>query len=1185
MTYAVVVGAARGVLPGTGREARARQAEPAAAREIMVEFRALGPVEAVAAGRLVDLGAPKQRALLALLVSQAGQPVAVDVLLEALWAGRPPPSAVTSLQAYVANLRRALEPDRAPRTPATVLRTCPGGYLLDSRVVDVDVHRFGERAKAGWQAGDRGDAHEALAEFEAGLALWRGQAYAEVADATCVVPEVARLDELRLSVVEARCAALLAVGAHGVAVAELEAFIQAHPLREYGYELLSLALYRAGRQADALGVLRTVQKKLAEELGIDPRPALQTLEREILNQDPALDWHPTPAAPTLTVPTAPPRAAAADLPASPVPDGEVFVGREAALRQLTEALAAAGAGRGRVVTVSGEPGIGKTSLLRRFADLAGVPVLWGTCPEHVAAPPLWLWEQVLRAAGSRFPQRPVPPQVAELIDGETGQPADGGDMLRRFEAIVHYLTGASPAAPLVVLLDHLHRADPSSLRLLAHLAESVPASRLLLAVSYRSGEEESLAETLAALGRAGITRIALDGLDVADTHTLANALLDKEIGRATAEGLRARTEGNPFFLRELTKLLTTEQRLARPDTVPVPVAVRDVVLRRVARLPHAAAEVLSVAAVAGRQFDIEVVAQAASVELEAALEVLDTAVAAGVVVEDQQRLGWFRFTHTLVVEALYETTGRLRRARLHRRIGATAARAWAGNAERTAEIARHWLLAAELDPTAAAHACTHAAAAARAADARRAPAAALWRQALAAADLAENDELDRYPLLIGLGSSLYRAGNARDGLPHFVQAIAETLVAQSVRHDPDASRLVAAAVAAVRGPDWYPGEHAGPRLAGVLERALPVVTDPGQRALVLSCLAVARYHELDPVGRAALSDEAVALAAGTAAPAEILHLRAAALAGPDHLDECLRAVTELLALPDVPTWTVGRARRLRAQALLTMGRVAEATAELDLAAGPADERCAPLRTQLDWSRAAFLLVAGRLREAGELSRAAHDRHARMSWGAPRVTRAVQRWEAAFLGRADLAGLADELRAVVESGGPLHGILALALTEAGRMPDARLVLGRIPLAHKDYQWLHARCWALLAATRLDDTETVARLRAELLPYRRLTSSVQDVVISGPVAYFTAEAALALRDPDAAAVDLAVAADTARLMGSRPWLAVVREAVSRCARSGAALTRLPAAPFSPHAGRQPLLSTSRSATASTPANQGE
>ncbi len=683
MTDELVVGTARRRLPVSFRWTEAPLPETQGAAQVLVEFGALGPVEAVVAGRLVNLGAPKQRALLALLVSRVGQRVAVEVMLEALWAGHPPPSAMTSLQAYVANLRRVLEPHRAPRTPATVLRTCSGGYLLDSRVVDVDVRRFREHATAGWRAWDRGDPRQALTHFEAGLALWRGPAYAEVAGISCVVPEVARLEELQLSVVEARCAALLAVGAHEVAVAELEAFIQDHPLREYGCELLSLALYRAGRQADALGALRTVQARLAEELGIDPRPALQHLEREILNQVPTLDWHPTPAVPTVTVAgmrTASPPVGTAGPPLPPAADGEVFVGREVALRQLGGALAAAAAGRGQVVAVSGEPGIGKTSLLRRFAELAGVPVLWGACPEHVASPPLWPWEQVLRAVGSHFPQRWIPGPVAELLDGGTRPSPDGLDVagatLRRFEAITHYLTDASHTEPLVVLLDHLHRADPGSLRLLAHLAESVPASRLLLLMSYQSTEAATLAETLAALARSGMTRIELGGLDPEDTRSLASAVLHREVSRSAAEGLWARTEGNPFFLRELVKPLTGEQRLDQPRTAsaPVPAPVREVVLRRIARLPRTTAEMLSVAAVAGRHFDIEVVADAASVEIETALEDLDTAVAAGLIVEDQQRLGWFRFTHVMAADVLYESTGRLRRARLHRRIGAAAAR-------------------------------------------------------------------------------------------------------------------------------------------------------------------------------------------------------------------------------------------------------------------------------------------------------------------------------------------------------------------------------------------------------------------------------------------------------------------------------------------------------------------------------
>ncbi|MFD5453191.1 AfsR/SARP family transcriptional regulator [Streptomyces sp. NPDC003470] len=254
-----------------------------------VEFRVLGPVEAAVGGRWVDLGAPKQRAALVLLVSQVGQPVSVDALVEALWDGRPPQSAITSLHAYIANLRRALEPHRAPRTPATVLCTRGRGYLLNSRAVEVDAHRFWENATSGWQALDRGDPQRALYAFEAGLALWRGEAYAEVAATPQVAPEAVRLEELRLSVVEGRCATLIAVGNHEMAVPELVAFTQAHPLREYGCELLSLALYRAGRQADALSVLRAHQKRMVEDLGISPSPALQHLELEILRQAPELE--------------------------------------------------------------------------------------------------------------------------------------------------------------------------------------------------------------------------------------------------------------------------------------------------------------------------------------------------------------------------------------------------------------------------------------------------------------------------------------------------------------------------------------------------------------------------------------------------------------------------------------------------------------------------------------------------------------------------------------------------------------------------------------------------------------------------------------------------------------------------------------------------------------------------------
>lgn len=1120
-----------------------------------VQLRVLGPVEGVVGGRLVDLGPAKQRALLALLVSRAGRPVAVDVLLEELWAGDPPRAAMTSLRAYVCNLRRELEPLRAPRTPAVVLRTRAPGYLLSSCGVEIDAHRFNCHATEGREALSRGNPQQALSEFDAGLALWRGEAYADIRDIPSLTPEAARLDELWMSVLEGRCAALIELGAHELAVAELEAHARSNPLREHACELLALALYRSGRQADALAVLRATRARLADELGIDPGTALQRLEHDILTHAPLLDWRrPTALRTVAAAVTA--ASTVSTRSSAPVENQDIFVGRDTALHRLINALAAAASGRGRVVLVSGEPGIGKTGLLRRFAQLADVPVVWGACPEHVAAPPLWPWEQALRAVRARWPERPVPPSVAELMDVDTEQPAEGVDVasaaLRRFDAIGQYL--AAGPDPLVVVLDDLHWADLASLRLLAFLAETIASSRMLFVGSYRHYESSALIETLATLARAGTERIELTGLDAEETRALVSAVAGRRVSEHIGARLWTRTEGNPFFLRELVGLLISEHRLDEPEVVPVPVPVREVVLRRIARLPKATGAILFVAAIAGRDFDIDVVAEAASVDVETALEAIDAAVAAGLVIEDQRRLGWFSFTHALVAEALYLATTRARRVRRHRRIGAVAARVWTGRNEHAAEIARHWLLAAELDAATAAQACAYAATAARAADARLAPEAAAeaWRQALAAAELA--GDVDRYPLLMGLATSLYRAGNPREGLPVFVQAMEHALGVDDDPHGANISRLVTTVVAAIDESSWYPvvGGVDDDRLVEVLERALLHLTEPVQRALLLSCLAVARYYDDNPHRRVTLSDQALALvrpSADIVALARVLHLRVMALYGPDYPEQCLAAATELLALPGLPPVAVANARLSRARLLATVGRIREAAAEFDLLVPFVEQSGSPLhRMRLGWSQACLLLLAGRWSEAEAISRATYKLHSGMSYGVEQgFAQAVwilQRWEAAYLTGTG-ADLADELRAAVARGGSsvLRSILSMALVEAGRPEDARAVLRSVTSGYRDYRWLYTRCWTLLAAARLGETEYMIQLRDQLLPYRRLPCAVSAVLISGSVAYFTGEAATALGDADAAVTDLTIAVKTNEVMGALPWLARTYDALAR------------------------------------------
>jgi DNA-binding SARP family transcriptional activator len=260
-----------------------------------VQFKILGPLEVWDGQRLVELGRPKQRVLLAVLLVHANQVVALDRLIEELWGEEPPAQATASLQAYISNLRRALEPDRPARSRPRVLVTQPPGYRLVVTPGELDAARFVGLAEEGrrlLEAERPGQARQALREA---LGLWRGPALADVADEPFTQAERQRLEELRLVALEDRLAAELALGGHAAAAAELGELVSRYPLRERQHGLLMLALYRSGRQAEALGVFQAARRTLAEELGIDPSRWLSGLEADILRQAPALDWSPPPA--------------------------------------------------------------------------------------------------------------------------------------------------------------------------------------------------------------------------------------------------------------------------------------------------------------------------------------------------------------------------------------------------------------------------------------------------------------------------------------------------------------------------------------------------------------------------------------------------------------------------------------------------------------------------------------------------------------------------------------------------------------------------------------------------------------------------------------------------------------------------------------------------------------------------
>lgn len=245
-----------------------------------MEFRILGPLELLVDGSPAPLGGPKQRAVLALLLLHANQVVSTDRLIDQLWGEDPPDTVRVVLQGYVSSLRKVLGPERiATRAP---------GYVVELDPAELDLHRFELLLREGRQAAARRDPETAAAKLREALDLWRGAALADFAYEPFAQPAIARLEELRLTALEDRLEADLALGRHGELVGELDALVAEHPLRELLRGQLMLALYRSGRQAEALDAYREARNALVEELGIDPGPALQELERAILRQDPAL---------------------------------------------------------------------------------------------------------------------------------------------------------------------------------------------------------------------------------------------------------------------------------------------------------------------------------------------------------------------------------------------------------------------------------------------------------------------------------------------------------------------------------------------------------------------------------------------------------------------------------------------------------------------------------------------------------------------------------------------------------------------------------------------------------------------------------------------------------------------------------------------------------------------------------
>jgi DNA-binding SARP family transcriptional activator len=251
-------------------------------------LRVLGPVVASQAGQEIALGGRKQRAVIAALACSVGRVVSSAQLVDAVWDEDATDQSEHTLQVYISNLRKALEPDRDRRTPASVLVTQAPGYVLTAEKIDLDLTRFRQLRQRGRSLLDSADVDAAADFFDDAMATWNGPAFADVRGTAWFDAQATRLEEERLATEEDLCDARLAAGSHRELVGRLEDLVAAHPFRERLRGQLMIALYRSGRQADALAVYRATREALVEELGIEPGDELRALEQAILLQDPAL---------------------------------------------------------------------------------------------------------------------------------------------------------------------------------------------------------------------------------------------------------------------------------------------------------------------------------------------------------------------------------------------------------------------------------------------------------------------------------------------------------------------------------------------------------------------------------------------------------------------------------------------------------------------------------------------------------------------------------------------------------------------------------------------------------------------------------------------------------------------------------------------------------------------------------
>ncbi|GAA1390679.1 BTAD domain-containing putative transcriptional regulator [Catellatospora chokoriensis] len=767
-----------------------------------LRLQVLGPLRLWRGDAEVDPGPRQQASMLALLLARVGQPISKAQLIDLLWDHSPPASALNVIHKYVGALRRLLEPDLSPRDSGSYLRRRGDGYLFVGVNSGLDLVAFRELVQAAGTALAENQDSRALDRFVEALALWHGPAGHGLSFGFKAAPVFLPLNNEFFEACVATAELAVRLEQPERVLPALQLAVSMAPLNEGLHTMLIVSLGAAGLRGEALEVFRSVRIRLAEELGIDPGPALWAAQRQVLAD--SLE----PMAGIDTYAAAP---------------ASGLIGRVSELGVLRDAVRAALDGKTAVVIVEGEPGIGKTRLLKEMAadaDAAGASVLWGTCLEDEGTPSMWPWVTIVGGLINGLPRE----SQATWLVGELGRfvrpaddlgalpaPFDNAARFRLFDQVAALVAEVAANRPVVLTFDDLQWADMGSLQLFGHLSTRLPHGAVLVgALRDRApAPGADLSRTLASVSRApGHHRVLLGSLNEAEVAELVRQETGKEPGPAAAHSIHARTAGNPFFVQELSRLLTDQGAITAASVLgsAVPATVRDVVRSRTAGLGDEAKELLEIAALVGREVGVCLLAHAAAVDVQTCLDRIEPVMALGMLEPAPGDPFSLRFPHDLVRESVTEFLSPRLAAGLHLRIADVLETAEADPDSIVERLAHHlWAAGPLADPARTASALLHAA---RRAEAKSALEAS-ERQLRSAVQVARTFGLAQLELsavsllstvfwrLAGFGESytglLKRAEQLARGLGQEAEAadfLFMRIVAAFTQHQPEAELLI-----------------------------------------------------------------------------------------------------------------------------------------------------------------------------------------------------------------------------------------------------------------------------------------------------------------------------------------------------------------------------------------------------------